>query len=60
MGVKLGIRVFQNMVMRRISGPETDEVTVKWRRLNNGELYDTYCSPNIVGRSNEEWDRRGM
>ena len=42
MGVKLGIRVFQNMVMR-ISGAQTDEVTVKWRRLNNEELYDLYC-----------------
>ena len=29
MGVKLGIKVFKNMVIRRISGPKTDEVTGK-------------------------------
>jgi hypothetical protein len=48
MGVKFGLREFQNMVLRRISGPKTDEVTGKWRRLNNLELYDLY-SPNIIG-----------
>ena len=32
------LRVFENMVLRRIFGPRRDEVTVKWRRLHNVEL----------------------
>jgi hypothetical protein len=44
-GTKL--KVFENMVLRRIFGPERDEVTWKWRRLHNEELYDLYCAPNI-------------
>ena len=42
------LRVFENMVMRRIFGPLRDEVTGEWRRLHNGELNDLYSSPNIV------------
>ena len=42
------LRVFENMVLRRIFGPRRDEVTVEWRRLHNEDLNDLYCSPNIV------------
>jgi hypothetical protein len=31
-------RVFENMGLRRIFGPERDEVTGKWRKLRNEEL----------------------
>jgi hypothetical protein len=41
-------RVFQNRVLRRILGPERDEVTGEWRKLHNGELHYLYCSSNIV------------
>ena len=41
------VRVFENMVLRRIFGPRRDEVTGEWRRLHNEELNDLY-SPNIV------------
>ena len=38
------LRVFENMMLRRIFGPRRDEVTGEWKRLHNEE----YTSPNIV------------
>ena len=32
------LRVFENMVLRRIFGPRRDEVTGEWRRMHNEEL----------------------
>jgi len=34
------LRVFENMVLRRIFGPRRDEVTGEWRRLHNEEIND--------------------
>ena len=42
------LRVFENMVLRRIFGPRRDDVTGEWRRLHNEELNNLYSSPNIV------------
>jgi hypothetical protein len=42
------VRVFENMVLRRIFGPKREEVTGDWRKLHNEELNDLYSSPNIV------------
>jgi hypothetical protein len=42
------LRVFENMVLRKIFGPRRDEVTGDWRRLHNEGLSDLYSSPNIV------------
>ena len=47
-GVSSFLRVFENMVLRRIFGPRRDEETGEWRRLHNEELNDLYSSTNIV------------
>jgi hypothetical protein len=44
---ELRLKMFENWVMRRISGPKRDEITREWRKLNYEELKDLYCSPNI-------------
>jgi hypothetical protein len=40
--------VFENRVLRRISGPKRDEVTGEERKLHNEELHILYSSPNII------------
>jgi hypothetical protein len=42
------LRMFENMVLKRIFGPKRDEVTGKWRKLHNEDLHDLYSSPNII------------
>jgi hypothetical protein len=42
--------VFENRVLRRISGPKRDEVTGEWRKLHNEELHNVYSSPDIISQ----------
>jgi hypothetical protein len=42
------LRVFQNKVLRKIFGPNRDEVAGDWRELYNEELNELYSSPNNI------------
>jgi hypothetical protein len=41
------LRVFENMVLRKIFSAEWDEVTRERRKLHNEELNVLYCSPKV-------------
>jgi hypothetical protein len=41
--------VFESRVLRRMLGPNRDEVTGERRKLHEEELHGLYTSPNIVG-----------
>jgi hypothetical protein len=44
LGEEYGLRVFEDRVLRKISGPKMDEVTGNWRRLHNEDLHELYSS----------------
>jgi hypothetical protein len=39
------LKVYENRVLRRVSGPKRDEVTGEWRKLHNEEHNDLYSIP---------------
>jgi hypothetical protein len=49
--------VFGNRVLRRIFGPNREEVTGGWRRLHNEELHNLYASPDIISVIKSRWVR---
>jgi hypothetical protein len=40
--------VFENRVVRRISGPNGDEVRGEWGKWHSGELHNLYSPPDII------------
>jgi hypothetical protein len=40
--------VFENRVLRRVSGPKREEVVGVLGKLDNKELHNLYTSPSIV------------
>jgi hypothetical protein len=48
LGKEHWLRVFEKMVLKKMLGPEREEVTEEWRRLHKKELYDLYSSSNVT------------
>jgi hypothetical protein len=42
------LRVFENVVLRKVFGPKRDEVIGGLRKLHNEEFHNLYCSPSII------------
>jgi hypothetical protein len=45
---KCKLRVFENRVLRRISGSQRDGVGGGWSKLHNDELHDLYSSASVI------------
>jgi hypothetical protein len=50
--------MFDNRMLRRVSGPKRDEMTEGWRKLHNEELHNLYSSPNIIRMTKSSRMRR--
>jgi hypothetical protein len=51
---KYSFRVFENNVLKKISGPKWDEVPTEWRTLHTEEPADLYSSKIYFWLSNWE------
>jgi hypothetical protein len=52
------LRVFENMVLRRIFGLKKDKVIESWRKLHNVQLLNLYSSPSIIKMFNSRMMER--
>jgi hypothetical protein len=52
------LRFFENRMLRKIFGPERDEVNRERRRLYNEEIYDLYSSPDVTWTTKSRRIRR--
>jgi hypothetical protein len=53
------LRVTENRVLRRIFGPEREEVAGGWRRLHNEALHKLYASPCYQNYQSKEKEMNG-
>jgi hypothetical protein len=42
------MKLFEIRVLKRIFGRKRDELIGEFRKLQNDEFNDPYCSPNII------------
>jgi hypothetical protein len=40
---KIRLGMFENRALRRIFGPEWDEIMGEWTKLHNKKLHNLYC-----------------
>jgi hypothetical protein len=46
--IKRRLRTSKNRMLRRVTGPDKEEVIWGYRELPNKELHNFYSSPNII------------
>jgi len=51
------VRVFENMVLRKVFGSNWEEATRCRMRLHEGDRYDPYCPPNNIWLIKSRWTR---
>ena len=54
--VTLRLRIFKNRVLRKMFGPNWEEVTEGWKQQHDTELHDLYSSPNTDQIKEDEMD----
>jgi len=45
---ELMLRVFENIVLRKIFRPKRDEIKGEWEKIHNEKLNNLYCPSNII------------
>jgi hypothetical protein len=53
------LRVFENRVLRRIFGPEGDEVIGEWKKLHNKELNELCLLLDVIGGNQIKKNKTG-